>query len=130
MIVSIAIYKLERKEENARVAHLFGNYEKAAGLYAAAARKYWDAGAYSGVLRTVMNACDSLHMAGMDEEVIEGIVTVSKMFVNARRPIEAISLGEFYARWELKDPLTFKGGSQFSTQIKEICKQKLLLVVV
>lgn len=126
--VSVSFYKLERKEADAKVANLFGDYERAAGLYAAAARKYWEAGAYAAVLRTVVNACENLHAAGMDEEVVEGIVVVSKMLIGARRPLEAIELGDYYAHFERKDPSAFKGGSRYGEHLREICKQKKILV--
>lgn len=127
-VVSVSFcFKLERKETNAKVANLLGDYEKAAGIYASAAHKYWEAKEFEGALRCVINACENLRAADMPGDVIEGITVISKMFLDKRRPTEAMRLGDYYAQLEIKDPETFKGGAAFSAHIKKTCKEKKLL---
>jgi hypothetical protein len=108
----------DKKEQDAKIAKLFGDYEKSAALYAKAASFYWKKHKYSDTLRTVVCACESLRSAGMDDEVITGIRTVTIMFVHEQRAQEALTLSEYYHKLETQDPMTFRGGTQFSTFIK------------
>jgi hypothetical protein len=119
-------YKIDQREIDARVANLFGEYEKAATLYAMAVKRYWKYNMYAAVLANVIHASENLELAGMREDVVKGLIMFSKLFVEARLPKEAITLSGYYKTLEWKDPFAFRGGSQFDSFIKALCKQKLL----
>lgn len=120
-------FEIQQIEADGRVAALLGQHEKAAERFAAAAQAYWRRMEYAQVFRTILEACTQLRHAGMEPEVVEGAVAVSKMFVFARRPVEAVAMADYYMHLERTDPIAFRGGEKFREFIGQLCVQKKLL---
>jgi hypothetical protein len=60
----------------------------------------------------------------MDEDVIAGITTCTRMFIDRRCPTEAMCLCALYKRFARMDPAPFRGAGQFAAFAERLCRDR------
>jgi hypothetical protein len=118
--------KLDRLEQDAKLAKLFGDTEKAVRLYGRAVRLAWSSKCSGECLSGLMiKASDALVDNGMPDDAFEGLRSLSMTFIRNHQPKFALRLGNHLPDLYRVHPDLFPNAPALCIFIRDSCQKQM-----
>jgi hypothetical protein len=120
------MHKIDRLEQSARVATIFGDTNRAVHLYGKAIDRAWNSGC-SGVRISdlMIKASDALTQNGMPDDAFEGLRSLSMTFIRRQEPEFALRLCGHLPTLFRAHPDLFPNAPALCVFIKRTCKTQM-----
>ena len=126
MLFKRIMNKIDKLEQDAKVAAMFGDTDKTVHLYGKAIRLAWKFGCSGDrVTGLMIKASDALVDNGMPDDAFEGLRSLSMTFIKQQQPEYALRLGLHLPSLYRSNPTLFPNAPALGMYIKTVCEKQM-----